>query len=410
MLMKKIVTISLFFLLFQNCKKTEEPIVILPIGQIVQKDIPLIDNSVTALMQKYNLPGVTLAISKAGKMVYVKGYGLADKEKNEKVTIESRFRVGSMSKTLCAVAILKLIQDGKLKLDDKVFGDGAVLGTLYGKKTYSADLKNITVKNLLNHTAGAWGTLDNQGDIMGQVVTASNGDFFSHILDNYPLVSKPGTRYSYANFGYFILARIIDKVTGKPYVDYLNDDVLKDLGLKNKVELTGATEAERKVKEVKYYGQTTAETASIYNLNLNRRDGSGGMLLTASDYLRFVNAVDGFTIRPDILNAPSLITFTTPSGNPITSGTTTPSLLDPYYACGLQVISEGTWTHTGSINCQYGQWFRHPLGINVVMITNGRPDPANATLFNQFMVDFQTSTSISFRNFTQIDFQSIDQF
>jgi D-alanyl-D-alanine carboxypeptidase len=409
--MKKLLTASLILLLFfQNCKKTEEPITTFMSGQILQKDIPLIDNSVTALMQKYNLPGVTLAISKAGKMVYVKGYGLADKEKNEKVTIDSRFRVGSMSKTICAVAILKLIQDGKLKLEDKVFGDGAVLGTLYGTKNYSTDLKNITVKHLLNHTAGAWGTLDNQGDIMGQVVTASNKDFFSHIIDNYPIITKPGIRYSYANFGYFILARIVDKVSGKPYIDFLNDDVLKELGLKNKVELTGAIEAERKNKEVKYYGQTAAETSSIYNLNINRRDGSGGILLSAQDYLRFVNAFDGFTInRPDILNAASLFILTTPSGKPVISGTT-PSLLDPFYACGLQVVTEGTWTHTGSINCQYGQWFRHSLGINVVMIANSRPDQSNATLFNQFMLDFQASTSISFRNFTQIDFQDFDQF
>jgi CubicO group peptidase (beta-lactamase class C family) len=198
--------------------------------KVVQADIADIDSRIDAFMKKYNIPGATLAISKNGKLVYAKGFGFSDVEKQEKVTVNSRFRIGSQSKTFCAVAIMKLIQDGKLKMDDKVFGNGAILETTYGKKVYTSDFKTITIKNLLNHTSGSWGTSDGQGDVMGRVVDASNADFFSDVIDNLPLVTKPTTRMSYANFGYFVLARVVEKVSGKAYIEYLNQEVLANVG------------------------------------------------------------------------------------------------------------------------------------------------------------------------------------
>ncbi len=346
--------------------------------KVVQVDIIDIDSRIEAFLKKYNIPGATLAISKNGKMVYAKGYGFADVEKQEKVTVNSRFRIGSQSKTFCAVAIMKLIQDGKLKLDDKVFGDGAILGTAYGKNVYTSDLKTITVKNLLNHTAGAWGTSDNQGDIMGRVINASNADFFGDVIDNLPLITKPGTRMSYANFGYFVLARIVEKVSGKAYLDYLNQEVLVNVGQKNKMELTGRTLAERKTDEVKYYGQTAAESSFIYdNLNIIRRDGSGGLIATAADHLRFINAIDGFDTYPDLLNAASIATLTAPAG---IQG-------NPNYACGM-IINQGYWSHAGSISCQFGDWYRSPYQLNIVLNLNSRADPNNASANSAFAADF----------------------
>src|SRR5690606_28648116 len=122
-----------------------------------QQDIATVDNAVKAFMDKYNVPGLSLAVTKNEKLVYVKAYGKADKEAGTNLTPQHKFRIASVSKPVTAVAVMKLIEEGKLSLNDKVFGDGALLGTTYGTKAYSTNLKNITVKHLLTHTAGAWG-------------------------------------------------------------------------------------------------------------------------------------------------------------------------------------------------------------------------------------------------------------
>lgn len=123
----------------------------------VQQDIAIVDNAVTAFMEKYHVPGLSLAITKDEKLVYVKAYGKADKESNEDVTTESLFRIASISKSITGIAFMKLVEEGRLSLDDKVFGTGALLGTQYGQHAYPANLTNI-IRHLLNHTAGAGAT------------------------------------------------------------------------------------------------------------------------------------------------------------------------------------------------------------------------------------------------------------
>jgi D-alanyl-D-alanine carboxypeptidase len=346
--------------------------------KIIQKDIATIDSRITDFMNKYNIPGSTLAISKGGKLVYQKGYGFADKESKTLVTPNNRFRIGSQSKTLCAVAIIKLVQDNKLKLTDRVFGQGAILGTEYGNAAnYTDDLKNITVHHLLNHSAGAWGTFDQQGDIMGQVVNASNKDFLSHIITNYPLKTKPGSRHSYANFGYFVLARIVEKASGKNYLSYLNEEVFRSIGLKYKIELSGPSLAQKKTEEVKYYPQTPADEFYTYaNLNFDRRDGPGGLVMSGSDLLRIICSIDGYNNFPDIISSNSVDLISKPQ-----------NLQNyPNYAYGM-INNAGWWNHSGSISSQYGIWLRSPSEINITINFNSRIDLTNTSQFNTFNKD-----------------------
>lgn len=114
----------------QPLPTTPSPVVMTPSAAETQKDIAIVDALLTVFLDKYDIPGASLAISKDGKLVYRKGYGLADKVTKAPVTVDSRFRLATLTKTYTSVAIMKLVQEGKFALDDRVFGEGALLGTL----------------------------------------------------------------------------------------------------------------------------------------------------------------------------------------------------------------------------------------------------------------------------------------
>lgn len=158
----------------------------------------------------------SLAISKNGKLVYKKGYGKANIESNVDMTTSHRFRVASVSKTFTGVAIMRLVQAGRLILNDKVFGPGGVLGTEFGTKAYSDRVKNVTVRHLLQMTTGGW-VLPNDRDAIDSNPTMKNKAFFDWMMYNALLKFEPGTRFWYVNTNYFVAARIVEKVSGKSF-------------------------------------------------------------------------------------------------------------------------------------------------------------------------------------------------
>ncbi len=326
-----------------------------------QSDIAAVDSKISAFMATYNIPGASLAVSKNGKLVYIKGYGIADKGTGEKVTPAHRFRLASVSKTFTAVAIMKLVQNGKLNLDGKVFGTGSVLGTDYGTAPYNANLLNITVRQLLQHVSGSWGAATG-GDVIDQNPAYTYKQFLDWVINTRPNPKAPGTVYDYSNINFCIAGRIIEKVSGKTYINYIKEDVLAPIG-GTQTEMSGKTEAERKTNEVKYYGQGN-DAAYVYNIAFPRRDADGGLMTTASDLLRFVNAFDGFATKPDILNASSITSLTTPS------------VAYSGYACGIGIWSaENLWFNYGSLPGTRTGFMRHNNGMCVALLLNSRVDP-----------------------------------
>lgn len=156
--MKHIFLTSSLLLMFAlvSCDKSTDDDKPKPPDPAVQADIISLDSKVDAFMTKYNVPGASLAVSKNGKLVYIKGYGFADKSTGEKVTPAHRFRLASVSKTYTGAAIVKLAQEGKFAMDDKVFGESGILGTEYGTPPYNQNVSNMTIRHLLNNTTGSW--------------------------------------------------------------------------------------------------------------------------------------------------------------------------------------------------------------------------------------------------------------
>jgi D-alanyl-D-alanine carboxypeptidase len=378
---------------FTSCSKSDGGSTTPP--TVVQNDIATVNANVTAFMNTYNIPGASLAISKNGKLVYIKGFGKTNTTTGEAVTPAHRFRLASVSKTYTGVAIMKLMQNGLINIDAKVFGTGGVLGTEYGTAPYNANLSNITVRHLLQHTAGAWGS-SSGGDVIDQNPTYTYKQLFDWIINSRPNPNAPGTVFDYTNVGYSLLGRIIEKVSGKTYINYIKEDILAPIGV-TLTDIAGKTEAEKKANEVTYYGQG-ADAAYVYNIAFPRRDADGGLITTAKDLLKLVTATDGFATRPDILNAATITTYTTPSA------------VFPSYACGIGLWSaQNLWFDYGSLPGTRTGFFRDNNGMCVALLLNSRVDPTAAGGENAFVQAMQSLMLDLVKN-SSYNWQDIDQF
>jgi CubicO group peptidase (beta-lactamase class C family) len=152
-------------------------------------------------------------------------------------------------------------------------------------------------------------------------------------LRSRPLDHSPGQRYAYSNFGYCVLGRVIEKVTGQPYAAYVHNSVLKRCGI-NDMTIAGNTLAERHPKEVKYYGEGVVNP---YGMNVTRMDSNGGWIARPADLVQFLMHVGGFGAPPNILKPDTIAIMTAPSN--ANSG----------YAKGWMVNKANDWWHNGSL-------------------------------------------------------------
>jgi len=176
-----------------------------------------IDEFVKAEMQRQHLPGVSLAIVKDGTIVYAKGYGYSNVEHQVPVKPETIFQSGSVGKQFTATAVMMLVEEGKVSLDEKI---SKYLGEV------PQAWQNITVRHLLTHTSGLTDYPDDfdfrrdyTEDELLKRAQAIQPDF------------KPGDKWQYSNLGYLTLGILIHKVTGEFYGDFLQERVFKPLGM-----------------------------------------------------------------------------------------------------------------------------------------------------------------------------------
>ena len=169
-----------------------------------------------AFMEKYDVPALSFAVGYAGEIVHRDAFGLADRERNEAITPMHLFRIASVSKTITSTTIFGLIEQGRLKLADKLFGPGGITGTDYGRPPYNPGVNEITLGQLLTHTGGGW-TNDSRDPMFGHP-RMSQPELIGWTLSNRPLDNPPGQHYAYSNFGYCVLGRVIEKITGQPAV------------------------------------------------------------------------------------------------------------------------------------------------------------------------------------------------
>jgi CubicO group peptidase (beta-lactamase class C family) len=317
-------------------------------------DIDLVDGKIAAYMQQQSIPGLSIAIAKQERLVFAKGYGYADTSTKTAVTPDSVFRIASISKPITAVAVMKLVDARKLTLDDKVFGHGAILGTQYGTKPYSKEVRSIKVRHLLSHTSGWSNTVNGVGeDPMFMNLNMSQAQLIGWVLDTRPLAHPPGKAYEYLNFGFCVLGRVIEKLSREKYETYVQSAVLAKCGI-HRMRIGSDTQAGKAPDEVTYYG------SSPYSLLLHRMDAHGGWIATPIDLLRLMVRVDGFTTKADILTPHDEAAFLT-SPKPGNG-----------YGLGW-IVDPGFRAHNGAMDGTIGFLVRRDDGFSFAALANHRP-------------------------------------
>ena len=184
-----------------------------------------VDRVVEAQRTKQRIPGLSLAVCRDGKLIKATGYGLADVELDVPVTPETIFQTGSVGKQFTAMAVMMLVEQGKIGLDDRI--------TKYLPES-PAIWKAVTVRQLLTHTSGI-ADYGGEEDTMGKGVINFRKDYTEEELvqafSKMPMDFAPGTKWSYSNTGYVLLGIIIHRASGKFYGDLLQQRIFKPLGM-----------------------------------------------------------------------------------------------------------------------------------------------------------------------------------
>lgn len=191
-------------------------------GQATTDSAPdRIEAYVLGQMQKHHIPGVSVAVVQDGKVVLARGYGVANVELSVPATEHTVYQLASVTKTFTATAIMMLVEEGRLGLDDKIAERLPDLPAAW---------REVTIRHLLSHTSG----IKSYTSVRDFHKTARK-DYARHeILDlvaKEPLEFAPGEKWSYCNTGYFLLGMLIEKVTGKGYGEFLDLRIFKPLGM-----------------------------------------------------------------------------------------------------------------------------------------------------------------------------------
>ena len=358
-----------------------------------QPPLESFDHEMREFMTAREIPGGALAIVRNRKLIYARGYGRADRDSPAPVAPDSLFRIASISKPFTAVAILKLVEQGKLNLDDHALARLPLKPFLAADANADERLAQITVRQLLHHTAG-WDREKSYDPMfrakqiardLGVAPPASARDVIRHHLGQ-PLDFAPGTRYAYSNFGYCVLGRLLEELSGESYEAFTRRAVLTPAGIR-KMRLGKSLLADRAESEVRYHTPDNARGESVFTREntrvplpyggfaLEAMDAHGGWLASIVDLARFAAALDESAPQP-LLARDAWRTLHEPPPAPV-SRKDDGSLKPFYYACGWMARPVGdtgkaNYWHAGSLPGGHSLLVRRWDGISWAVLFNQR--------------------------------------
>ncbi len=364
-------------------------------------------------MKARGVPGGALAVVKDGRLVYTRSYGWADREKKMPVTPTSLFRIASVSKPITAVAVMKLIEEGRLDLDARAFDIVRFPPVFTKRKKPDPRLKRVTVRQLLQHTGG-WDR-DRSFDPMFRPIEIAEAvgvpppappEAIIRYMMGQPLDFDPGTRYAYSNFDYCVLGRIIETVTGTTYEQYVKKRVLAPIGIR-RMRIGASLLRKRAKDEVRYYTRDDAMSDSVFpepvaptscrqqagslrytfrkvptpygSFHLEAMDAHGGWIASAVDLARFAAALDDPQSCPLLKPETIEMMYAPPPAPAWRSDDGT--LKDTYYACGWMVrpVKDGkaNYWHAGSLPGTATLLVRRWDGLSWAVLFNQRSTDPN---------------------------------
>src|SRR5215212_1298902 len=239
---------------------------------------PEIEKIFKTFMERSQAPGAVLGVILDGELVWVKAAGVREKTSDAPVTPDTAFRIASMTKSFTAMSILKLRDEGKLSLDDPV---SKYIPELAKLSYPTADSQVLTVRHLLTHSEGfpednPWG--DRQ-------LAQSDVTMRTWLRTGIPFSTSPGTAFEYSNFGFAILGQIVAKASGRPYADYVRDNILKPLGMSSSAFEMTSVPREHIALGYRREGDTYKPEPILAHGSFG---AMGGLWTTAPDLARYI--------------------------------------------------------------------------------------------------------------------------
>lgn len=374
----------------------------IPMTGATHANLAPLDALMTSFVRENDVPGASLAVTRRGKLVYARGFGFADIKQRQSVQPDSLFRIASVSKPITAVAVMRLVEQGKLGLDDKVVDHMRLAPLLQNGAEPDPRWKKITVRHCLQHTGG-WDR-DASYDpafrpwIIARAFAArppvTPAQIVRYMMGQ-PLDFDPGRRYAYSNLGYLVLGRILEAVTGESYEAHVKQTILAPLGVE-RMRLGRALLANRAPQEVRYYDRRQQTGRALYPprrgeqvpvqygaQNLEGFEAHGGWIASSIELVRFAAAIDGAAGKPLLEPQTRSEMWAAPAGEP--GHDADGKRKDAYYGCGWMVRPVGdargqnTW-HTGSIDGTEALLVRRWDGMNWAVLFNTRGNPAGTRL------------------------------
>jgi len=200
------------------------------ITAVIPENAPLEKHRIEQRMRFFNVPGVSIAVFEQGKLAWSKGYGLADVNQQQPITTNTRFQAASISKSVTAFAVLQLVDQGRLNLDEDA---NTYLKEWKIPVTEFTQQEKVTIRRLLNHTVGLTGEgflgYQKSGKIPNAIEVLNGQGRTPKIT----VAATPGSRFAYSGGGYLVLQKVVEDVSGMPFVEFMQQQVLSPLGMSN---------------------------------------------------------------------------------------------------------------------------------------------------------------------------------
>ncbi|MFO0368028.1 MAG: serine hydrolase [Acidobacteriota bacterium] len=363
-------------------------------GNLVPELAPF-DSAIERVLRTYQIPGATLAIAHQGRLIHARGFGLADRDRPEPVQPDSLFRIASVSKTITGIAALKLLEQGKLRLEDRPFAQILSNYAPPAPGTKFASYNQITIRQLLQHTSGF---PEGSADLSSSLVQRQIGIAYGVPVPSaeqlvrwqlgQPPASPPGQNYRYSNGGMIAAGRVVEQASGKSYEQFVREEILAPLGI-NRTRLAGPLRRDRLPGEVRYHmpagtpmipspfpGEGTEDAP--YTVNTAAAEGAGGWVSSAVDLARLLSRLT--PTRPGaVLGAPALEEMVRRPAPPAPQSSST------WYGIGVNVEDQGggnlVLRHLGNMpGCQALFLRFAALDLTIVTLFNMQPQGSDPNM------------------------------
>ncbi|UOR07247.1 serine hydrolase [Hymenobacter aerilatus] len=341
------------------------------------------DRAMQQFMQRWGIRGASVAVGTQGGVVYARAFGSADVAGTQPMQPYHLLRVASVSKPITALAVMQLVEQGHLRLTDKVFGpQGHLRRPYYLEAIRDPRIYDITVQQLLEHTAG-W---DRNTNCDGQdgcdpidfpvyvaramhAATPVADSTLIRFLLTRGLNTTPGTHYAYSNIGYLVLGKLLEAVTGQPYETWVRQQLLEPAGALE-AHLGRNLPAHRLEREVSYESHYQTEAcdgsgkvvpAAYGGFNLEAMGAHGGWVCSARSLVQLLQAVEGRAGQSGLLTPATLATMAQPSA------------VNVHYGKGWMVNAAGHRWHRGEMDGTGTYLVRTAGGYTWAILLNTRP-------------------------------------